>query len=63
MQCTRKNGKGVTKHLLANMLHNVLIPDFGCSLKVAFNNVFHDSLHKLKSLSTVKLVGTSIFVS
>lgn len=63
MQRTHKNGKGVTKHLLANMLHDILIPDFGCFLKVAFNNVCPDSLYKLKSLSTVKLVRTSIFVS
>lgn len=39
MQHTHKNGKRVTKHLLVNMLHNTLIPDFGCSLKVAFNNI------------------------
>lgn len=63
MQGTCKNGKGVTKHLLANMLHNVLIPDFGCSPKAAFNNVCPHSLYKLKSLSTVKPVRTSIFVS
>lgn len=44
------------------MLHDILIPGFGCYLKVAINNVCPDSLYKLKSLSTVKLVRTSIFV-
>lgn len=43
MQHTHKNGKRVTKHLLVNMLHNILIPDFGASLKVAFNNICLDS--------------------
>ena len=55
--------KGVSKHLLANMLQDILIPDFGCSLRVAFNNVCTESLYKLKSLSAVILVGTNIFVS
>lgn len=63
MQPIRKNGKGVAKHLLGNMLHNVLIPDFGGSFKVAFNNACPDSLYKLTSLSTLKLARTSIFVS
>lgn len=43
MQHTRKNGKRVIKHLLVNMLHNILIPDFGCCFKVAFNNICLDS--------------------
>lgn len=55
--------KGVTKHLLANMLHKALIPDSGCSLEVAFNNVCPDRLRIFKSLSTVKLARTIIFVS
>lgn len=62
-QHIRKNGKGVAKHLLGNMLHSVLIPDFGCSFKVAFNNACPGCLYKLKSLSTLKLARTSIFVS
>lgn len=43
MQHIHKNGKRVTKHLLANMLHNILNPDFDCSVKVAFNNICFDS--------------------
>lgn len=42
MQHTYKKGKEVTKNLVANMLHDVLIPGFG------FFNVCIDTLQKLR---------------